>query len=381
MVNFITRLTVIICFTLPFFANANDKDDAILRTIESLEQNITKTMKANGIPGVAVAVVSKDKVYFVKGFGVRKVGSKDKITPNTVFQLASLSKPINATMVAILQQKGKLSLHDPVQKHVSNFKCQPKNQTLRVCHLISHSSGIPNNGFNEQIEAFIARDRIVARLQKTRAISAPGKRFVYNNAMYGMIEDVITSASGKKLDATLRDELFKPLGMNQACVGLKALLSAPDKAYPHVPGRGKYIPAEKYSTAYYAFSSAGGINASVTDLIPFVQLYLGKPSPIISKEGLKSLTEPYVKNHTPVINYLAKKGVMANNHYAMGWNTMTFSNHRVTYHQGHVKGFRNFMGFMDNDIGIIILTNAERKHASKFAVNFFETYLKNLKNT
>lgn len=379
MLHFISRFLLVVLW-LPVFANAMDKEVAIERTIAALEQNITKNMKSQGIPGVAVAVVSKDKVYFVKGFGVRKVGSKEKVTPNTLFQAASLSKPINATMVAVLQQKGKLSLHDPVQKHVPTFKCQPKNQTLRICHLISHSSGIPNNGFNEQIEAFIPKDRIVARLQKTKAVSVPGKRFVYNNAMYGMVEDVITSASGKKLDATLRDELFKPLGMKQACVGLHALLNAPDKAYPHVPGRGKYVPAEKYSTAYYAFSSAGGINVSVEDLIPFLQLYLGKPSAIISKEGLKGLTEPYVKNTNPVINHLAKKGVIGNNYYAMGWNSMTFGNKRVTYHQGHVKGFRNFMGFIENDIGIIILTNAEKKHASKFAINFFDTYLKNLHN-
>jgi beta-lactamase class C len=380
MVNFINRF-LLAALCIPFFAQANDKEAAIEHTIAALEQNIVNNMKAQGIPGVAVAVVTKDKVYFVKGFGVRKVGSKEKVTPNTLFQIASLSKPINATMVAILQQKGKLSLHDPVQKHIPHFKCQPKNQTLRICHLISHSSGIPNNGFNEQIEAFIPKEKIVARLQKTKAVSAPGKRFVYNNAMYGMVEDVITSASGKKLDATLRDELFKPLGMKHACVGLTSLLSASDKAYPHIPGRGKYVPAEKYSTAYYGFPSAGGLNASVEDLIPFLQMYLGKPSPILSKEVLKGLTEPYVKNTNPVINYLAKKGVIANNYYAMGWNTMTFANKRVVYHQGHVKGFRNFMGFIDGDIGIIILTNAERKHSTKFAVNFFETYLKNSKST
>lgn len=354
----------------------NEKEEAIKKIVPALEKKIEESMKMQGVPGVAVAIVSKDKVFYLKTFGVKYLGLQEKITPTTLFQVASLSKPINATMVAILQHQGKLSLEDPVSRHLPGFSLR-NNKQLKVSHLMSHSTGIPNNGFNEMIEAYAPREKIITRLQKTNAVAAPGKRFQYNNAMYGVIEDVISSASSKSLERTLKEELFTPLGMTHACLGLQPLLRATDRAYPHIPnGRGKYMPAQNYSKGYYAFQAAGGVNASIKDLVPFLQLYLGKPSTIISKEGLQELTDPYVKNVTAVIVSEAKKGVIKDTFYGRGWQSMTYGDKKVIYHQGHLKGFRHFMGYVQDDVGIIVLTNAEKKHASKIAIKFFDLYMK-----
>ncbi|MBN9287890.1 MAG: hypothetical protein BGO43_00085 [Gammaproteobacteria bacterium 39-13] len=351
------------------------KEEAIRTIVPALEKKIEEAMKSQGVPGVAVAIISKDKVYYLKTFGVKCLGKQDKITPTTLFQVASLSKPINATMLGILQHQGKLSLEDPVYHYIPGFGARKNQKQLKICHLMSHSTGILSNGFNEMIEAYAPRDKIMLRLQKAQPVAAPGKRFAYNNAMYGMIEDVISSASEKSFEKTLSEELFTPLGMTHACLGLQPMLSASDRAYPHIPnGRGKYMPAQNYSKGYYAFQAAGGVNASIQDLIPFLQLYLGKPSKIISKEGLEELTSPYVKNTTAVIVSEAKQGVIKNTFYGFGWHSMTYGTKKVIYHQGHLKGFRHFMGYLQDDIGIIVLTNAEKKHASKIAIKFFDLY-------
>lgn len=380
MVNLtnIVKMLLIIILLSPFLAHPSDipaREEAINEAIPLLEQKIIKTMKEQGIPGVAVAIVSRDKVYYVKTFGVKQLGKKDKINPTTLFQIASLSKPLNATMLAILQEKGKLSLDDPVSHHLPNFHINNSRTQLKICHLISHSTGIPNNGFNELIESYAPRQNIIAKLQKTRPIASPGKQFAYNNAMYGVVEDIISNAAGKPYDVALKEELFSPLGMNHACLGLQSMLDSSDRACPHVKNnRGKYVPAE-YSRGYYAFLAAGGINASLEDLIPFLQVYLGKPTNVISKETLEQLTSPYIKNNKAVMRYEAKKGVIANTYYGLGWHSMTYGNKKIIYHQGHLRGFRNFMGYLQDDVGIIILTNAEKKHASKFAVKFFDSYL------
>lgn len=377
MVKLTSKLLMIgaLLFSVATLAN-NTTDKSISEIIPTLEKNIARTMKANDIPGVAVAIVSRDKIYYMKGFGVKKVGQHDQITPTTLFQIGSLSKPVHATLLGILQDQGKLSFQDPVSHYVPNFKVANTKQPIKICHLMSHSTGVPNNGFNERIEAYAPRENIIEKLQKTKAVAQPGKAFVYHNAMYGVVEDVVNSACGKRLDTVIKQELFAPLGMQHASLGFEQMEKAQDKAYPHIPnGRGKYMPAQKYSTSYYAFPAAGGINASVQDLVPFLQLYLGKPSHIVSKITLEQLTHPFVKNPKAVIVWQAKKGRVTNPSYGLGWHQMNYANKKIVYHQGHLKGFRNFMGYVEDDVGIIILTNAEKKHASTIALNFFDLYL------
>jgi len=377
----IIKFITLLLFFLPVFVNASSTthSDAVLKQITpDFEKQINQAMKANGIPGMAIAIVSKDRVLYLKTFGVKRVGNQDKITPTTLFQIASLSKPVHATLLAVLQDKGKLHLEDPVHFHIPNF-CTRSKEPVKICHLVSHSSGIPSYGFNGLIEAYIPREKIISKLQRAQPIASPGKCFAYNNAMYGVIEDVVTAASGKPLESVIQEELFTPLGMQSACLGLEALLQSTDKAYPHVPNRkGKYVPADNYSKAYYAFKAAGGINASILDLIPFLQLYLGKPNSIVSRDTLAQLTSPYVPNKNAVLATETKKGVITDTFYGMGWQSMIFSNKKIIYHQGHLKGFRNFIGFLQDDVGIIILTNAERRHASKVALKFFDLYLKAL---
>jgi beta-lactamase class C len=328
----------------------------------------------NGIPGMAVAIVSKDKVYYLKGFGVRRLGKADKITPTTLFQIASLSKPVNATALGILEEKGKLNIQDPVSTYLPNFKMRTTAGQPKVCHLMSHSTGLPNY-FNGMIDSHAPRQNIIGRMNKIRPVAAPGKHFAYNNAVYGVVEDVMCRASGKKIGQILKEELFIPLGMTHASVGLQNLMNASNRAYPHVPNRrGKYVPADNYSKAYYNVTAAGGVNASVQDLVPFMQLYLGKPSKIISKNRLEKLTTPFVANKAAVIKNDAKRGAITDTYYCLGWQSMKFGNKKIIYHTGHLKGFRNFMGYVEDDVGIIVLTNAERKHSSKLAMSFFEMY-------
>ncbi len=373
----IIRITLLVLFCSQLFAHTDAaRDAAIEKALPKFEKSIQDIMKANGIPGVAVAVVSKDKVYYLKAFGVKRVGKPEKVTTSTLFQIASLSKPVCATMLGILHDKKKLSFDDPVSEYIPNFQNRKNREPVRICHLVSHSSGVPIGGFNDFIEAQMPRQNIIAKLQTARAVAQPGKQFAYHNAMYGVVEDVITTASGKPLPQTLKDEMFIPLGMRHACVGYQPLLLSTNKAYPHVPnGRGKYVPAQHYSNAYYSFLAAGGVNASVEDMVPFLQMYLGKSTDIVSSNTLEELTKPFIKNNRAVMISEARKGRVKDTYYGLGWHSMNYAQHKVIYHQGHLKGFRNFMGFMPEEVGIVILTNADKRHASKIALKFFDAYL------
>ncbi len=361
---------------IAFSSFAQATDEALSKALVQFEKKINQTMKEQHLPGVAVAVVSKNQVIYLKTFGVKRVGLPDQITPTTLFQLASLSKPVNATLMEVLQKQGKLSFDEPVKDILPDFNIRNSRAPLQINHLLSHSTGIPSGGFNELIERNVPRDRIVAKLQNARAVAPPGKQFAYHNAMYGLVEDVITKVSGKSYQRTMKEELFNPLGMKTASLGYAPLMAAQDKAYPHVKNnRGRYVPAEKYSQGYYAFSAAGGVNASLQDMITFLQVYLGKPNPILTQKDLQQLTNPFVKNPRAVIINQERKGRIHDTYYGLGWQSMIYGKEKVIYHSGHLKGFRHFMGFIQDDVGIIILTNADKKHASKLALNFFNFYI------
>lgn len=351
-------------------------EEALEKALAQFDKKMNQTMKEQHLPGAAVAVVSKNQILYLKTFGVKKVGTGDQITPSTLFQLASLSKPINATLVAVLQKQGKLTFDEPVNDILPDFKSRNSKNPLKINHLLSHSTGISSSGYNELIEHNVPREQIVTKLQNARAVAPPGKQFAYHNAMYGLIEDVITKVSHKSYMRTMKEDLFIPFGMKSASLGYQALLAAPDKAYPHVKNnRGRYVPAEKYSQGYYAFSAAGGVNASLQDMISFLQVYLGKPNSVLSQKDLRQLTAPFVKNPRAVIISQERKGKIHDTYYGMGWQSMIYGKEKVLYHSGHLKGFRHFMGFIEDDVGIIILTNADKKHASKLALNFFSYYL------
>lgn len=353
------------------------KEDVVKALIPAFEKKITENMKKEGIPGVAIAIVSRDKVYYLKTFGVKRLGSHEKVTSNTVFQVASLSKPMCATLAAVLQEKGTFRFSDPVHRYLPGF-CSSDMKAIQILHLLSHSTGIPGYGLDRLIEAFTPRQKIIAQLQKTQPLSSPGERFTYNNTAYGLLEDIIKKASGKSLESLLKEELFTPLGMKHANLGLQEILKTPNRAYPHVVDpKGKYTPAKHYSRGYYTVLASAGVNASLQDLIPFLQLYLGKTSTLLPRSKLLALTKPVVRNPKPSIQVGKKNDKIKSSHYGLGWNTIQYDGQRIVYHQGHLKGFRNFLGFMpEKDIGLIILTNAEKKHASQWALAFFDLYLK-----
>ena len=349
--------------------------EAVDRVIPALERKIENMMKVQHVPGMAIAIVAPDRVVYLKTFGVKQLGRPEKILPSTLFQMASLSKPIHATMMAILQERGKLAFHDPVNHYIPDFKIRNGGKPLRICHLMSHSTGVLNHGFDGQIQAFIPYERIVSRLKKVPVYSPPGTHFDYNNAMYGLVGEIISKTTGKSVEQALHDELFSPLRMNHASVGYQALLQSSDRAYPHMPnGRGRYIPADHYSRAYYNVPAAGGVNASVQDLVPFLQLYVGKKFNFVSNHSLQNLTHPYVKNTKAVGALQVRQSQVINPAYCLGWQSMTYANQKVIYHQGHLKGFRHFMGYKPNDVGIVVLSNADRKHAAKIALAFFDLY-------
>jgi len=355
------------------------KGNKIQAAIKELEENVESVLKKNETPGLAVAIFSHDKIHCLKGFGVKRLGRvpPELIKPTTLFQAASISKPICATLLALFVEEGLCSLNDHPAEFLPHIFSKEKHTGLTLAHMLNHTSGLSYNDFEELIELYIPRQEILQKLQEAPSIAKSGEHYEYHNVVYGLIEDIISVITKQSFESVLQDKIFKPLGMKHASVGFPALLEASDRAYPHVENeQGGLDPAAHYSHAYYIFSAAGGINLSVSDLIPFAQLYMTQTPHLLSKKTLDVLQSPTIEAMSSLPCVEDPRGMVKKVWYGLGWMLMNYGTEHVVYHTGWLNGFRSFMGILPaHDMAIVILSNTNRKVSSRLALDFFHHYL------
>lgn len=345
--------------------------------IAKLEAQIQDYVKKKRIPGCAIAIVYNNQIFYMNGFGVRTIGKSEKIDVDTVFQLGSVSKPIAATLASILENKGLLRLEDPVNLYLPQFSLnsiQPPS-TLKVKHVLSHSTGVPRAGFNQLIEAHTPYSQILKTLKNTPVRAPVGKRYDYNNAMYSVISEITRTATKLSFSEALRINLLQPLSMTRTSATYEGLLSTANRASPHVGGRKGLVPCGIYSSGYYTVAPAGGINSSVRDMAIFLKAQLGGYPQVLNPTAIARIQIPQVTTKTMLQSVDGPSNLTSNARYALGWRTLDFADQKMVYHGGWVKGFTNFIGFIpQQSLGIIVLHNGETKFSSRIAMKFFELY-------
>ncbi len=364
----------------PSHAHENNLEPALRR----LDQQVHRYLASKKIPGCAIAIVYQNKVVFMKGYGHRALGQEGMIDTDTVFQLGSVSKPVAATLLSVLEHKNYLGLDDPVQNHLKHFSVnhRKRSSTLRIKHVLSHSTGVPRAGFNQLIESHTPYPKILQSLQNIPARTAAGKRFDYNNAMYALAGDITKAATHLSFKEALRLHLLEPLQMKRSSASLEGLLSTPNRALPHVRGpRGQLVPRAHYSDSYYAVAPAGGINSSVRDMSTFLRAQMGGYPDVLNQKMLLRIQAPQIATHAVLGSATQYPQLLKQGYYAMGWRVVNFAHHTLVFHGGWLSGFTNFVAFMpEHKLGIVVLHNSESKFSSKVAVQFFESFL-NLPST
>lgn len=345
----------------------------IVNAIRKTEAQIHNFIERKQIPGCAIAVVYRNNVIFMSGYGVRTIGKDDKIDANTVFQLGSISKPIAATLATMLEEKGKLNVEDPVIQYLPDFTLNNKSDptTFKVKNVLSHTSGVPRNGFNNLIENFTPYPEILSAIQQIRA-RTPGQKYDYHNAVYSLIGKITEKVTSLSFAEALRNYLTHPLQMKSTTATYEGLMQNINRASPHTRnGKGALCACEPYSQGYYAVSPAGGINSSVHDMAIFLKAQMGGHTNVLSRNVI-------TKMHTPIIpttNYLGR-GRSSDPSYGLGWRIINYADQKLVYHGGWLKGFTNFLAFMpEQELGIVVLHNGDTKFSSRLAQGFFDVAL------
>jgi CubicO group peptidase (beta-lactamase class C family) len=348
------------CATAPAFA---DGDDAIARIEQGLRPAVAlhgkpvpttpllEEMRRLHVPGVSIAVIRDGKIAWAKGYGVAAVNGP-AVTPETLFQAASISKPVTALAALRMVEAHQLALDADINTALTSWKLPPgpggAYATLR--QLLSHTAGTTISGFPGYThEAAVPTLLQVldgappANTKPVRIESPPGRAWNYSGGGYTIVQQAMIDRAGKPFGELLADSVLTPLGMKDSSFAqpLPAAL-LPRAAMPH-DGKGEPYPGGPYT---YPELAAAGLWTTPSDLARFV---LGvqrnadeRGQPLLSPAMARTMLKP-VKNA-----------------YALGFGIEGKGPALSFGHGGSNMGYQDVLfGAVEHGEGVVVMTNGE----------------------
>ena len=336
----------------PAWAAAQEAEvDAFVRT----------QMAARRIPGVSVAVVKDGHVVMTRGYGLANVEHQVPATPETMYQLASVTKQFTATAVMMLVEAGKLTLATPLRSVLPDVPAAWADVT--VAQLLTHTSGIPSYtslpDFSRNFRKDYTPSELVTLVRDQPMDFAPGTKFRYNNTGYVLLGLIIEKVSGQPWATFLTERIFTPTGMPTARVNDHAIV-VPHRAQGYawtngVLRNGEYVsPTQPYA--------AGALLVSVLDLVKWEQSLAKRP--LLSPASLASM-------HAPA--HLADGKTHP---YGFGWDVSPYRTRPRHAHGGGIPGFSTYVArFVEDEVSVIVLANEGSGGADRIASGIAEFYV------
>ncbi len=287
--------------------------------LPKLDALATVMLRRTGVPGLAIVVVQGDRVVFLKGYGIRKVGQPGAVDADTIFQLASLSKPIASTVVAGLVGDGRLGWDDPVLRTLPEARIGPPAiaADVTIRDLLAHRSGLPDHAGDHLEDLGFDRATILERLR----LLPTGNRFradyAYTN--FGFTAGAVAAANavGRPWEQVSSERLYRPLGMGRTSSRYADFAGAINHASLHVPEGDRWVA--RYQRDADAQAPAGGVSSSARDLGQWLRLQLAGGSldgrPLVDPAALAETHRPQIVSQQPRDPATDRAGF-----YGLGWN-------------------------------------------------------------
>jgi CubicO group peptidase (beta-lactamase class C family) len=202
--------------------------------IEEREPLAEQALRESGVPGMAVAIVFRDDVVFSKGFGVKDLASGAPIDADTVFQVASLSKPIASTVVAVLAGRDIIEWDEPLSRRDAEFALADRYVTENVtfADLFSHCSGLPDHAGDLLEDLGFDRDETLERLE-LQELDPFRSTYQYTNFGLTAAAAAATDVAGSTWEDASRELLYEPLGMTSTSSTYADYIESTNRAVPH----------------------------------------------------------------------------------------------------------------------------------------------------
>lgn len=321
-----------------------------------LDARLQRLAAEPNMVGLAVGIVENGRITFLAGYGETIAGSGDKVTPETVFRWASVSKGVASTMVGKLAERGQVRLDAPVVNYAPDLKL-PGGAEYRatVSDLLSHRLGLYRNALDNKLEEGQQPAMLRRELASLNAICQPGTCWSYQNIAYDASSDIVARATNMPFSDAVRQQLFDPIGMTSASMSREGLVGARSWARPHNAGRRPLEVLEPY----YRVPAAGGVNSNIKDMALWMIAQTGGMPGVLSPRLLQTIHQPLVK--TPGERGRLRKFLerVGDAHYGLGWRSYDYAGHAIIGHRGGVSGYRSLILF-DPQLksGVVALWNS-----------------------
>lgn len=327
-------------------------DLAVARLDALAQAQMTRT----GVPGIAVAVVHGGRTVYAKGFGLSALGGREQVDADTVFQLASVSKSVGATVVAQQVGLGRVAWDSRIQRSLPWFELADPavSQQLTLGDLYSHRSGLPDHGGDLLEELGFTQRTIFERLRYLK-LAPFRKHYAYTNFGLTAAAEAVAVTAGISWAALSEQTLYQPLGMSRTSSRYADFAARANHAVGHIKLNGQWVRGP--GTRPDAQSAAGGVSSSVNDLAKWLTLLLGRGvfegRRVVDAAALGAALSPQMETAP------ASPGQPAR-HYGYGFIPGFSSTGRVTYsHSGAFAAgaATTFMVMPSVDVAVVVLSN------------------------
>lgn len=329
--------------------------------VQQFEAMAQQLVAGQRVPGLALVIVHNGRVLSARGYGITDVKAAEPVDSHTVFRLASLSKAFAGTMAGLLVNDGTLRWDSKLTQYLPSFQLSDPYaaQQITVADLLSHRVGLIHNTYDRDLEGYVDYHTLTQKLANAPMKCQPGTCYAYQNIAFSLIGDVVFAATGDFYSQEVQRRLFKPLGMNDASLGLEGIQASASWAHPHVRARGGWASIMPKST-YYQVAPAAGVNASASDMAQWLLAHTGHRPDVLPAPLLATLHQPLVDTPSELRGSKWRRERVSSAGYALGWRVYDYAGHRLVFHGGAVQGYRGVVAMLpDRDLGIAMLWNSE----------------------
>jgi CubicO group peptidase (beta-lactamase class C family) len=315
---------------------------------DSLRTAIRRLVDSAGLPSLTVGISVGGRTVWAEGFGYADLARRVPVTPDTRYSLASISKPITATAVMRLVEQGRVALDAPANRYLRAGRITSvagSADSATVGRLLSHTAGIPLHYrfYYAGPTGRIATPDVAGTIDRYgRVMFPPGTVYTYSNLGYGILGEIVASASGTTYEAYLRDHVFAPLGMTRTTVSTGAGLA--NSAVRYDAAR---RPVPNYDFDHRA---ASAVYSTANDLLRFAEFHMGTHRAVapgfLSTAGVRRMQE------------VATPPAATPGGYGLGWFVDDDNGVRRVRHTGGMPGVNTVLAlYPDAGVAVVALAN------------------------
>jgi CubicO group peptidase (beta-lactamase class C family) len=331
------------------------------QAVERLETSITQTMREQKIPGFAIGIVKDGRLAYSRGFGVMRVGDTNPpVTVQTLFHMASITKPFVATALMQLVEQGKVNLDDPVIKHLPYFRLKDSHyKEITVRQMVTHTSGMPdvtNYHWDKPEYDDAALERYVRSLNDKTLRWAPGKEFRYSNMAFEVLGDLVAKVSGKNFEDYVEENILKPVGMKCSTLLYRKAERA-KLASGYTLTKGDVVPVAHYPYNR-AHTPSSNLHSSEEDMARWILVNLNRGE-LGGRRILKKATYDVLWKHAAPVPG-------RNWHVGISWFLADSGGEEIVMHSGGDDGFTTHLAFAPAlKAGVVMLANCDHMSSIK----------------